>query len=384
MNDKEWKKYRLGDIAELRKEQIAPNGKEQIYLGLEHIEQQALRLNGFGSSNDVVSNKFKFYNGDILYGKLRPYFRKVFNPKFEGVCSTDIYVIKNKAGIDISYLFYLIATEDFSLIANSGSTGTHMPRADWNQLKVTEWLVPPLKTQTKIASILSSLDEKIELNRQTNQTLEAIAQTLFKEMCLPKSDELPEGWRVGKLGEIMNSKGGTTPSTSNDEYWNGEFNFVTPKDLSGLRMPVLLSTDRLITEKGLKQISSGLLPVGTLLMSSRAPIGYFAINQIPVAINQGFIAMNGTTVSNLFLMYWLKLNLSTIINMANGSTFLEISKSVIRNIDIVIPNQEILEKYDELIVPIFHRIVTNEQQTQTLISIRDSLLPKLMKGEIGV
>ena len=96
MSSNDWKNYKFSEIAELRKEQIAPNGKELPYIGLEHIEQQTLRLNGIGSSTGLASNKFKFYKGDILYGKLRPYFRKVYQADFDGVCSTDIFVIKNK------------------------------------------------------------------------------------------------------------------------------------------------------------------------------------------------------------------------------------------------------------------------------------------------
>lgn len=90
-----WKKYKLREIASLRKEQFIPHGDDLPYVGLEHIEQKSLRLNGIGSAKEVISNKYKFFNGDILYGKLRPYFRKVYQPKFEGVCSTDIFVIKN-------------------------------------------------------------------------------------------------------------------------------------------------------------------------------------------------------------------------------------------------------------------------------------------------
>jgi type I restriction enzyme S subunit len=201
----EWKKYKFSDFAELRKEQVAPNGAEQPYIGLEHIEQQSLRLNGVGSSNEVISNKFKFYSGDVLYGKLRPYFRKVFNPKFEGVCSTDIFVIKNKELVDQTFLFYLVATEEFTGIANSGSSGTRMPRAEWSQLSKSEWQIPAnIQEQQEIASILSSLDDKIELNLQMNQTLEAMAQAIFKEWFVNFKfpgfdgelvDGLPKGWR---------------------------------------------------------------------------------------------------------------------------------------------------------------------------------------------
>jgi type I restriction enzyme S subunit len=206
-----WEKYKLSDFAELRKEQVTPNGVAQPYIGLEHIEQQTLRLNGIGSSNNVISNKFKFYSGDVLYGKLRPYFRKVYHPKFEGVCSTDIFVIKNKEQVDKTFLFYLVATEDFTSIANSGSSGTRMPRAEWNQLAKSEWLLPnSLKAQQEIAYILSSIDHKIELNLQMNQTLEAMAQTIFKEWFVNFNfpgfdgelvDGLPKGWRIGKVSE---------------------------------------------------------------------------------------------------------------------------------------------------------------------------------------
>ena len=119
-------------------------------------------------------------------------------------------------------------------------------------------------------------------------------------------------------------------------------------------------------------------------MSSRAPIGYFALSQVPVAVNQGFIAVNGTKVSNLFLLHWMKLNLEKIKSMGNGSTFLEISKTVFRLIEIVIPTDKILKEFEDLVKPIFEKIISNEQEIQTLKNFRDSLLPKLMKGEIEI
>lgn len=282
------------------------------------------------------------------------------------------------------YLFFWITSSVGKQQIEIRKIGSTQQALTIDAIKKIEIDLPSKQTQQRIASILSSLDDKIELNRQTNQTLETIAQTIFQEKCVQKGEELPERWRVGKLGEILDSKGGTTPSTTSGEFWNGEYNWVTPKDLSNKTYPVLLSTERTITEKGLKQISSGLLPKGTLLMSSRAPIGYFAISQIPVAINQGFIAINGKSVSNLFLLYYLRSNIETIKGMANGSTFLEISKSVFRGIEIVIPPKDILNKFETQVKPIFQQIVYNEQENQTLIALRDSLLPKLMKGEIEI
>jgi len=140
----ELKKYKLAEFAKLVKKQYQPNADEElIYIGLEHIEQQTLRINGYGNSKNVISQKYRFSSGDILFGKLRPYFRKVFRPKFDGVCSTDIWVIKAKKDFDQGFLFYFLANQSFIDACNSGSSGTRMPRADWDHLSETEWELPP-------------------------------------------------------------------------------------------------------------------------------------------------------------------------------------------------------------------------------------------------
>jgi len=393
-----WRKFKLKEFAKLIKKQYQPNGSEElIYIGLEHIEQQTLRINGYGNSKNVISQKYEFSCGDILFGRLRPYFRKVYRPKFAGVCSTDIWVINAKKGCDQGFLYYFLANQSFIDACNSGSSGTRMPRADWNHLSETEWELPPLPVQCRIADILSALDDKIELNRQTNATLEDIAQAIFKEWFvdfnfpgatgeLVESElgMIPKGWKITKLGEILDIKGGTTPSTKIPEYWNGEFSFATPKDLSSNHSLFLLKTDRKITSKGVNQISSGILPSGTLLLSSRAPIGYLAISDIPVSVNQGFIAINAKEISNIFILLWLKNNIETVIGRANGSTFLEISKSNFREIKIILPDKKTIYLFEKLILPFFDYIKINEKQTISLATIRDTLLPKLMNGEIEV
>jgi len=251
--------------------------------------------------------------------------------------------------------------------------------------------IPSLKEQQHIVEVLSALDDKIELNRQTNATLEAIAQAVFKEWFVDfrypgatgelvdsELGPIPKGWRLQKLGEILDIFGGTTPSTKVKEYWNGENWFVTPKDLSTLESPFLLKTERKISSKGVEQISSGVLPTGTLLLSSRAPIGYLAITCIPVSINQGFIAINSKETSNLFMLLWLRNNMDVVVSRANGSTFLEISKSNFRDIDIVIPDKFVIGLFERQVGPIFDQIRLNETQKISLTLIRDLLLPKLL------
>jgi type I restriction enzyme S subunit len=155
--------------------------------------------------------------------------------------------------------------------------------------------------------------------------------------------------------------------------------------LSTLSLPVLLDTERKITDAGLAQISSGLLPKGTVLLSSRAPIGYLAIAEVPVAVNQGFIAMKPRSgISNLFLLRWASAAHEEIISYANGSTFLEISKSSFKLIRVVSPSAPVMDIFDRMSRPLYQKVVENERQSRALAALRDALLPKLIRGEIRV
>ncbi len=198
--------------------------------------------------------------------------------------------------------------------------------------------------------------------------------------------EIPEGWEVKPIGELAEVVGGSTPKTELAEYWDGgTHHWVTPKDLSGLSTPVLLATERKTTDAGLGQISSGLLPKGTVLLSSRAPIGYLAIAEVPVAVNQGFIAMKPRQgVPNLFLLRWARAAHDEILSHANGSTFLEISKASFRPIRTVAPPARVLGAFDRLSRPMYCKVVEDERESRNLAALRDALLPKLISGELRV
>lgn len=283
--------------------------------------------------------------------------------------------------------------------------------------------LPPLQVQQDIAHILGTLDDKIELNRRTNETLEAMARAIFKSWFVdfdpvrakasgepPESicrrlgltpellalfpddfqeselGPIPSGWTVSTIGALAEIVGGGTPSTKEPAYWDGgEHCWVTPKDLSRLATPVLLTSERRITDAGLAQIGSGLLPKGTVLLSSRAPIGYRAIAEVPVAVNQGFIAMRAKAgVSSYFLLYWAESAHQEIVGRANGSTFLEISKSNFRPIPLVAPPKAVLDAFHRLLEPIYQRMVANERETAALTEQRDTLLPRLLAGEMDI
>ncbi|TCP01209.1 type I restriction modification DNA specificity protein [Rubrivivax gelatinosus] len=209
-----------------------------------------------------------------------------------------------------------------------------------------------------------------------------MAETLFRQWFVEEADEQ---WESCTVGEMLSIRGGTTPSTKEASYWDGDIAWTSPRDLAGANGVYLFDTSRKITPLGLAQIGSGLLPPGTVLMSSRAPIGYLAITDIPIAINQGYIAMIcDDGIPNYFAYLWCKHHMDDIKAAGNGSTFEEISKSNFKALPFKLPPTEKLEAFDEIATPIFGKLRSNELQIRQLESLRDTLLPKLMSGEVRV
>ena len=297
------------------------------------------------------------------------------------ITNQQINAIVPNTSVNNNFLYYrLISIYDTLRIL--GGDGTAVPivnKSDFENIKIE---IPPLLEQIRIASILSSLDDKIDLLHRENKTLEAMAETLFRQWFI---EEAKEDWKEGKLGDIISVKGGTTPSTKEPHFWNGDIAWTSPRDVTTLNGLYLFETEKKITQKGLEQISSGLLPAGTLLMSSRAPVGVLAFSEIPIAINQGYIAiLDDKGYEKEFIYLWLKANMDTIHSYSNGSTFMEISKSAFKSIDILIPTKEEVNDFVDRVKPIFEKIKANVLQIQTLIQQRYILLPKLMSNETNI
>ncbi|WP_235976113.1 restriction endonuclease subunit S [Vreelandella sedimenti] len=196
--------------------------------------------------------------------------------------------------------------------------------------------------------------------------------------------EIPEGWEVSQIGDEVTVVGGGTPSTKKPEYWeDGHIHWTTPKDLSNLPDKVLIDTERKITSVGLAKISSGLLPVDTVLMSSRAPVGYLALAKTPLAVNQGYIAMKCEhRLSPEFVVQWCAAFMPEIKGMASGTTFAEISKKNFKVIPLVVPSANVVKAYSQHVVPFYSAIESNFRGSRALSELRDTLLPKLLSGEL--
>lgn len=294
-------------------------------------------------------------------------------------------------------VYWTLRTPQYRAYCRSHSTGTTnlgLPREDFLAYR----LPAPTSDALSLVEALEALDDRVANLRQTNAKLQAIATSLFKSRFVdfggvPPEDMqeselglIPKGWRAEEIGKLVQCVGGATPSTKDETFWNGGIHhWATPKDLSGLQAPVLMTTERRITDAGVARISSGLLPAGTLLMSSRAPIGYLAIAVVPVAINQGFIAMlPGGALSPVWLLFWAQTNMEAIKQKANGSTFMEISKAAFRPIKVALPPSDALVQFDEVVTPMLERIQNNERHIATLAAIRDTLLPRLLSGQLRV
>ncbi len=179
--ENQWKIKTFGDCATFVLESVSPSDLGNTpYIGLEHIGKSPQSLVGIGVASDITSAKSRFREGDILFGKLQCYLRKVARAPFDGVCSTDIWVTRAKEGVDQGFLYYCMASQSFVDFADSGSEGTRMPRAQWEWVSRYKIPLPPLSEQRRIAHILGTFDQKIEINRQMNETLEATARTIFK------------------------------------------------------------------------------------------------------------------------------------------------------------------------------------------------------------
>jgi type I restriction enzyme, S subunit len=395
----EWQEYKLGQLVDKGSAdlQTGPfgtmlNSSEYNTTGvpviaIQDIGENKLNHNKFVYVNESTVNRlsrYKVKEGDIIFGRKGAVERRARIRKSEEgwLQGSDCIRVRFDNSIDATFISYQFGSNSYKEWMLQNSTGATMPSLNQQILKLLPITLPPLSEQKAIAAVLSSLDDKIDLLHRQNQTLEAMAETLFRQWFV---EEAQEDWEEGILDDVISVKGGTTPSTKEPEYWDGDIYWTSPRDLSNHNSIFIFNTERKITKKGLTKIGSGLMPIGTVLLSSRAPIGYLAITVIPVDINQGYIAIVcNKIVSNYFMYLWCKTNMEDIKNAGNGSTFEEISKSNFRILKLSIPPEKKLKEFNGVVSPVFEKIRTNQKQIQSLEKLRDNLLPKLMSGEVRV
>jgi type I restriction enzyme S subunit len=304
------------------------------------------------------------------------------------------YGLRAKSNSLNDFLYYLVKQNIIQFQKKThGAVFDTITRETFDQIEI---LLPPLPEQMSIAAILSGFDDKIELLRRQNKTLEQIAQTIFKEwfvnftvngkkLKVNSKTGLPEGWRMGKLGEIIQIYGGGTPKTDIAEYWNGDIPWFSVADIPSDNNVFVIECEKHISKEGLENSSTKILPVNTTIITARGTVGKLALTGVPMAMNQSCYGITPKDGNSFFYLYLvIKESLAVLKSQVHGAVFDTITRDTLNNIETIISSDKIIGLFETIIKPVFQKILQNNFQIQTLSKLRDALLPKLMKGEIRV
>lgn len=377
----EWEERKFSNIVERLNK--TSNSKQIPKIEFEDI------VAGEGTLNKDISNKFDgrkgvlFNSDNILYGKLRPYLKNWLFADFKGVALGDFWVFKTNN--NPRFIYSLIQSDNFQKVANDTS-GTKMPRSDWKKVSTTDFVIPRnIEEQTQIGSFFKQLDDTIALQQQELDTLKQTKQGFLQKMFPKAGETVPEirfpgfsgEWEERKLGELADIIGGGTPSTNVKEYWNGEIDWYSPVEISG--QIYLTGSQKKITELGLQKSSARILPIGTVLFTSRAGIGKTAILEKEGCTNQGFqsIVPHENQLDSYFIFSISeKLKNYGKINGA-GSTFVEVSGKQMAKMPITLPTIEEQTKIGSFFKQLDDTIALHEQELDALKETKKAFLQKM-------
>lgn len=337
-------------------------------------------------TTEQISSKYertKLRGGELVISVVGTIGKTAIVPKSFAGCN----LVRATAIIDISNLqltkwvkYYIDSPNGQAYIRQNLNT-TVQPTLNIKSLSVMPIPFYTDAQMQQVISILECLDNKIELNNKINENLEQQAQAFYQELFVDKANS---DWKQGTISDLGTVVGGSTPSKAKPEYYTEKgIAWITPKDLSINKSKFISHGENDITELGLRNSSATVMPKGTVLFSSRAPIGYIAIAAGEVTTNQGFKSViPKPEIGTAYIYYFLKHNLPVIEGMAAGSTFKEVSGSTMKRVPAIIPDMDTLGAFNDFCNPLFKNQKALEKENLVLTAIRDSLLPKLISGEI--
>lgn len=410
----EWKHYKMDElIEEISMGPFGSDVKKEFYvdngvpiLNGSNLQGFKLQEDSFGYLTKEKADSLKKCNahrGDIIVthrGTLGQIVYVPVNSKYDRyVISQSQFRFRCKADlVNVQYLVYYFHTREgqYKILANASQVGVPALARATSTFRLIDIKLPPLDDQRRIASILSSLDRKIELNNKINADLEEMAQAIFKNWFVdfePFKDGkfvdselgmIPEGWKVGCLGDMGNIVCGKTPSKANSNYYGGDVPFIKIPDMHG-NVFVENSEDRLTEEGSLSQIKK-LIPPYSLMVSCIATVGLVSINTKPSHTNQQINTVIPHNKSALFYLYQhIKNNEEFLKNMGRGgTTTLNVNTKSFSNIRLLIPSEIALDQFHGIVEGLFKKIELNMHESRTLSLLRDTLLPRLMSGELEV
>lgn len=398
----EWKEVTLGDFMQCNPKRTIKKGQKARKITMDLLIPHSKTIRNW--NYEPYSGGAKFQNGDTIMARITPClengkhaFVSILNKGEIAYGSTEYFVFCGKEDVsDNDFVYYLTKTplfRDTAIKSMVGSSGRQ--RAQMDVLENLKMLVPKdISDQRRIASILSSLDRKIELNNKINADLEEMAQAIFKNWFVdfePFKDgkfvdselgKIPEGWKVGRLTDVIKLMPGGTPKTSEPLYWdNGTIPFFSPKDVNGV---YCFATEKHITETGLNKCSSNLYPKDTIFITCRGTVGKVCLAACDMAMNQSNYAIKAIDgYSQYYIFFLVKSVVERLIKKSNGAVFSAITSKDFDE-EILIPSQKAVEDFTNVIDGFFRRIFTIGTENSRLSLLRDTLLPRLMSGELEV
>lgn len=295
------------------------------------------------------------------------------------------------------FVEYLLRTHEYRSWIVGSATGTTVKHTSPGRIESFTARVPPIEEQRAIAHILSTLDDRIELNRRMNLTLETMARALFKSHFVDFKGVLPEDmheselglipkdWRIASLSDVLEIIGGGTPKTGVAEYWDGDIPWFSVVDTPAAGDVFVTATEKNITQTGVDESSVRLIPKGTTIISARGTVGNLAIAGCDMTFNQSCYGLRGKNgAGDYFVFLTAQRMVDQLKSMAHGSVFSTITRQTFDSISIAAPPEKLLQQFEQSVSTWFEKILSNVQQSHTLMDLRDALLPKLISGELRV
>lgn len=384
----EWKKYKLGEIATFSQGLQVPvemqsstcSDRQMRFIRIVDITQNLPANIRYINTPD---EKYIIRQGDIVM--LRYGYPGIVADNFEGVIANNLFKISpTRKDVYINkYLYYFLKQKVVLDYFDSTQNSTTMPAITFAQVSDLDILLPSIETQKVIAAILTSLDDKIDLLRRENATLEAMAETLFRQWFVV---EAKEEWEERPLSKCIKLIGGGTPKTSEERFWNGNVCWLSGGDIANNHKSFVSSSEKSISEDGLNNSSAKLLPENAMVVSARGTVGKYCLLSKPMAFSQSNYGILPVFDNCYFFTYLLvAYHIDELQSAAYGSVFDTITTKTFEGVMVLLPKDTsyILE-FEKMIAPYFKKMKNNNKQIHNLIQTRDGLLPRLMSGEIKI
>ena len=386
-----WQEVKLGDICEYSRNRISISEVNLCnYVSTENLLKERAGKT-IANSIPEQANLCEYNKGCTLISNIRPYFKKIWFANTRGGCSNDVLVYKPNNGINDKWLYYLLSQDSFFDFVMSGTKGTKMPRGDKSQIMKFPVALPPLDEQRKIAGILSALDDKIELNNKINRNLEAQAQAIFKSWFIDfepfknskfidsELGRIPEGWKVKELGKVSKNIREKVASRTNIPVLSAvkEGHLILSEEYFSKQVYSKSLSKYILVKENDYAYNPARVNIGSLGRNTICSLGCVSPVYVVFEIDDNYLAF--------FDLYFKMKSFKNEVKLrASGSVRQTLSYDDFSLIKVIYPPKSVSSKFNKLSAVLSEKIIRNKKESRSLAQLRDTLLPKLMSGDVNI